>query len=60
MAGDSNIQEPLFSRKVLRIQIISSSIVGQNLTAGSDNSKLAQEIKKSTPHISLYLHLWRI
>ena len=58
--SNSNIQEPLHSRTVQRRQIFASSIMGQTLTAGNNQSRTAQAINNPSLHISLYSHLRKI
>ena len=53
---DTNIQETLYSRTVQRRKVFSYSIMGQTLTAGNNQYKPAQSIKKPFPHLSLYSH----
>ena len=58
--SDKNLQKPFHSGTVHCRQIISSSTVGNIITAGKNQPKFAQTIKNSSSPISLSSHIWRI
>ena len=58
--SNTNISEPLYSGAMQCRQRFSSSIMGQTLTVGNNQSKPTHVIKNPSPHFSLYSHLWSI